>query len=90
MTIKEKITQELDQLPENLLQEILDFVQFLQIKHQAINISAHQEPSQVTTAEHILTGSTGEDLLAFAGSWEGSYIRECLRLVHESRMPLEF
>ena len=34
MTIKEQITQELEKLPEPVLQEILDFVQFLQIKHQ--------------------------------------------------------
>ncbi|MGJ5676698.1 MAG: DUF2281 domain-containing protein [Nostochopsis sp.] len=38
MTIKEQITQELEKLPEPLLQEILDFVQFLQTKHQQRNI----------------------------------------------------
>jgi hypothetical protein len=34
MTIKEQITQELEKLPEPVLQEILDFVQLLQTKHQ--------------------------------------------------------
>ncbi|MDF5740151.1 MULTISPECIES: DUF2281 domain-containing protein [unclassified Nostoc] len=34
MMIKEQITQELDKLPEPLLQEILDFIQFLQAKYQ--------------------------------------------------------
>jgi hypothetical protein len=34
MTIKEQITQELEKLPEPVLQEILDFVQFLQTKQQ--------------------------------------------------------
>lgn len=34
MMIKEQITQELEKLPEPLLQEILDFVQFLQAKYQ--------------------------------------------------------
>ncbi|MDB9475343.1 DUF2281 domain-containing protein [Dolichospermum circinale] len=34
MTIKEQITQELEKLAEPVLQEILDFVQFLQTKHQ--------------------------------------------------------
>ncbi|MBP5974345.1 DUF2281 domain-containing protein [Brasilonema sp. CT11] len=38
MTIKEQITQELEKLPEPLLQEILDFVQFLQAKNQQLNI----------------------------------------------------
>ncbi|MBN3945875.1 MAG: DUF2281 domain-containing protein [Nostoc sp. NMS7] len=34
MILKEKIIQELEKLPEPLLQEILDFVQFLQAKSQ--------------------------------------------------------
>ncbi|MDF5708969.1 MAG: hypothetical protein PUP90_15225 [Nostoc sp. S4] len=40
--------------------------------------------------EHTLTGSTAEDLLEFVGSWEGLDIRECLQLVYDNRMPLEF
>ena len=46
MTIKEQITQELEKLPWSLLQEILDFVQFLQTKHQQIDISANNQPDQ--------------------------------------------
>ena len=38
MTIKEQITQELEKMPEPLLQEILDFVQFLQTKHEQRNM----------------------------------------------------
>ena len=34
MTIKEQITQELEKLPEPVLQEVLDFVQFLKTKKQ--------------------------------------------------------
>lgn len=34
MTIKEQITQELERLPEPVLQEVLDFVQFLKTKQQ--------------------------------------------------------
>ncbi|MFK0734065.1 MAG: DUF2281 domain-containing protein [Gloeotrichia echinulata GP01] len=90
MTIKEQITQELEKLPEPLLQEILDFVQFVQAKRQEIGISSDNQPSQQLVAEHDLTGSTAQDLLEFVGSWEGSDIRECLKLVNKSRMPLEF
>lgn len=89
-TIKEQITQELEKLPEPLLQEILDFVQFVQAKHQQTNISANNQPAQPLVPEHTLTGSTAQDLLEFMGSWSGSDIRECLQLVHSSRMPLEF
>ncbi|MBE9019010.1 DUF2281 domain-containing protein [Chroococcidiopsis sp. CCALA 051] len=34
MTIKEHILQAIEQVPEPLLQEVLDFIQFLQTKHQ--------------------------------------------------------
>ncbi|MEH2190653.1 MAG: DUF2281 domain-containing protein [Nostoc sp.] len=90
MTIKEQINQELQKLPEPLLQEILDFVQFLQVKHEKSSISLDSQPAQTVTTEHTLTGSTAEYLLEFVGSWEGSDIRECLQLVHDSRIPLEF
>ncbi|PHM06465.1 DUF2281 domain-containing protein [Nostoc sp. 'Peltigera malacea cyanobiont' DB3992] len=90
MTIKEQINQELEKLPEPLLQEILDFVQFLQVKHEKNSISSDTQPHQTLITEHTLTGSTAEDLLEFVGSWEGSDIRECLQLVHDSRIPLEF
>ncbi|BDI16182.1 hypothetical protein ANSO36C_19840 [Nostoc cf. commune SO-36] len=90
MTIKEQINQELEKLPEPLLQEILDFVQFLQVKHEKNSISSDTQPAQTLITEHTLTGSTAEDLLEFVGSWEGSDIRECLQLVHDSRIPLEF
>ncbi|MBE9003469.1 DUF2281 domain-containing protein [Fortiea sp. LEGE XX443] len=90
MTIKEQIKQEIEKIPEPLLQEILDFIQFLQAKHQPENISLNNQISQQIIAADTLTNSTAEDLLEFVGSWEGSDIRECLQLVHESRLQLEF
>ncbi|MDZ8069180.1 MAG: DUF2281 domain-containing protein [Nostoc sp. DedQUE08] len=90
MTIKEQINQELEKLSEPLLQEILDFVQFLQVKHEKNSISSDSQSAQTLITEHSLTGSTAEDLLEFVGSWEGSDIRECLQLVHDSRISLEF
>jgi hypothetical protein len=35
MTIKELILQEIENIPDTLLQEVLDFIQFLQAKHQS-------------------------------------------------------
>ncbi|MEH2269828.1 MAG: DUF2281 domain-containing protein [Nostoc sp.] len=90
MTTKEQINQEIEKLPEPFLQEILDFVQFLQAKHQTNSISSDSQSAQMLITEQTLTGSTAEDLLEFVGSWEGSDIRECLQLVHDSRIPLEF
>jgi Protein of unknown function (DUF2281) len=71
MTIKEQITQELEKLPEPLLQEILDFIQFLQAKLQEVGIYSDKQPVESSIAEHTLTGSTAQDLLEFVGSWEG-------------------
>lgn len=34
MTIKELLHKEIEKVPEPLLQEVLDFIQFLQNKHQ--------------------------------------------------------
>ncbi|MDV3002910.1 MAG: hypothetical protein N5P05_004565 (plasmid) [Chroococcopsis gigantea SAG 12.99] len=34
MTIKEQLLQEIDKTPEPLLEQVLDFLQFLQNKHQ--------------------------------------------------------
>ncbi len=34
MTIKEQLLQEIDKTPEPLLEEVLDFLQFLQNKHR--------------------------------------------------------
>lgn len=34
MTIKEQLLQEIEKVPEPLLQEVLDFLQFLQNKHK--------------------------------------------------------
>lgn len=34
MTTKELILQAIEQVPEPLLQEVLDFIQFLHVKHQ--------------------------------------------------------
>ncbi|MEH2233977.1 MAG: DUF2281 domain-containing protein [Nostoc sp.] len=65
-------------------------MQFLQAKHQTNSISSDSQSAQMLTTEHSLKGSTAEDLLEFVGSWEGSDIRECLQLVHDSRIPLEF
>ncbi|MHC5862232.1 DUF2281 domain-containing protein [Nostoc sp.] len=62
MTIKEQITQELEKLPEPLLQEILDFVQFLQAKHQQI-AETKQIQEHIESETHTQIKSTGSSLL---------------------------
>jgi Protein of unknown function (DUF2281) len=79
MTIKELLIQEIETLPPELLTEALNFVRDIKTSHIAKQSNKNN-----------LRGSTAEDLLEFAGTWEGDDIRECLQLVHDTRMPLEF
>ena len=46
MSAKEMIKHEIEKLPENLLQEVLDFIQFLEIKKEKMFlVKASQEMS---------------------------------------------
>jgi len=46
MSVKEMIKNEIDKLPENLLHEVLDFIQFLEIKREKmLLVKASQEMS---------------------------------------------
>ena len=78
MTTKELLIQEIETLSPELLTEVLNLI-------REIKISNTEKQSSINS----LSGSTAEDLLEFAGTWEGSDIRECLQLVHDTRMPLE-
>ena len=49
MSVKEMIKHEIEKLPENLLQEVLDFIQFLEIKREKILfVKASQEMSRTS------------------------------------------
>jgi len=46
MSVKEMIKNEIEKLPENLLYEVLDFIQFLEIKREKmLLVKASQEMS---------------------------------------------
>ncbi|MHC5935819.1 DUF2281 domain-containing protein [Nostoc sp.] len=79
MTSKELLIQEIETLPPELLTEALNFIREIKTSHTAKQSNTNN-----------LRGSTSEDLLEFAGTWSGDDIRECLQLVHDTRMPLEF
>mgnify|MGYP001791271197 CR=1 FL=1 len=85
MTNKELLIQEIETLPPELLGEALNFIRTIKTSHEKNQSQKHQ-----LSSEDDLHGSTAEDLLEFAGTWEGDDIRECLELVHDARMPLEY
>ncbi|MEH2294526.1 MAG: hypothetical protein V7K31_15800 [Nostoc sp.] len=45
---------------------------------------------EIQEATPILRGSKAEDLLKFAGTWQGDDFEECLQLVYKTRSPAEF
>ncbi|MBW4671729.1 MAG: DUF2281 domain-containing protein [Cyanomargarita calcarea GSE-NOS-MK-12-04C] len=85
MTIREQITQKLEELPEPMLQEILDYVQLLQAKYDKQN--------QVKLDNDNPSNSTGESLIAHLktiGNWQGDDFKECLESVISSRSKANF
>jgi Protein of unknown function (DUF2281) len=93
MTIKQQITQELEKLPEPLLQEILDFVQFLQTKQQQRILSPEQPQLQQNPNDNSQTPyrpASGRSLLRHAGTWAGDDFEECLQSVYATRGKAKF
>ncbi len=101
MTIKELLLQEIESSPDALLAETLDFLRFLKTKPASevvsLDLSTEKEDTsgeqtkpEAQEATPILRGSKAEDLLQFAGIWQGDDFEECLQLVYETRSQAEF
>jgi hypothetical protein len=86
MTIKELLFQEIESTSEELLEETLDFLQFLktkQIKNQ----------TDMKADTHKSIQSTGRSLLEHLktiGTWEGDDAQLCLDGVYETRCKAKF
>jgi hypothetical protein len=101
MTIKELLLQEIESSPDVLLAETLDFLRFLKTKSVSegvsLNLSTQKDDTslrkskpEAQEATPILRGSKAEDLLKFAGTWQGDDFEECLQLVYDTRSQAEF
>ncbi|MGF2037108.1 MAG: DUF2281 domain-containing protein [Nostoc sp. CmiVER01] len=84
MLNRELLAQEIESLPPELVTEALDFIRFIKASHLQ-----RQSKPEANLDTDTLRGSKAKDLLEFAGSWSGDDIRECLQLVHDTRMPLQ-
>lgn len=83
-TIKEKLLAAIEAVPESILAETLDYLEYLKTrKIKPVDISHKDE-------EPILRGSKAKDLLQFAGTWQGNDFEECLQLVYDTRSQAEF
>ena len=101
MTIKELLLAEIESSPDILLAKTLDFLRFLKAKPEtervSLDLSTEKDETSLAKtkpeaeeATPIIRGSKAEDLLKFAGTWQGDDFEECLQLVYETRSQAEF
>lgn len=101
MTIKKLLLQEIESSSDVLLAKTLDFLRFLKTESESeglsLDLSTEKDDTslrktkpEVEEATPILRGSKAEDLLKFAGTWQGDDFEECLQLVYETRSQAEF
>jgi len=89
--IRQKLHQQIDQLPTDFLLLAAEFLEFLKSRYaNETTPSVSSSVSGVEEGKPVLTGSTGADLLQFAGTWQGDDFEECLEAAYETRSPAEF
>ncbi|MBD2384022.1 hypothetical protein [Cylindrospermum sp. FACHB-282] len=87
-TIKEQLIAAMENTPEPILEQTLDYLEYLKTKINASAIKSSSVP--VKHGEPILRGSKAKDLLKFAGTWQGDDFEKCLQLVYYTRTEAEF
>ncbi len=53
MSVKDLIKNEIEKLPENLLEEVFDFIRFLEIKREKNLLTKASQKLSVTTFEKV-------------------------------------
>jgi hypothetical protein len=85
--LRQKLLHQLNQLPEDDLPLVDEFLAFLEFK-------AHQQTASLSKSNSTLqTRSTGQALLEHLktiGTWEGDDFEECLQAVYDTRLPTKF
>ncbi|OUL28928.1 hypothetical protein [Nostoc sp. 106C] len=81
--LRQKIEQQLAQLPPDQLSLVSDFLDSLQHKS-----TISQRP--LRRLAPIKRGTKADDLLKFAGTWQGDDLEDCLHSVKETRSQTQF
>ncbi|WP_017652438.1 hypothetical protein [Fortiea contorta] len=81
--LRQKIEQQLAQLPPDQLSLVSDFL-------DAIQTRENKSDRPLRRLAPIKRGSKAVDLLKFAGTWQGEDLEECLQFVRETRSKAEF
>ncbi|MBS9389381.1 MAG: hypothetical protein HEQ33_10965 [Dolichospermum sp. WA123] len=87
-TIKQNLIAAIENTPEPILEQTLDYLEYLKTKINASAIKSSSVPAQ--DGEPILRGSKAKDLLKSAGTWQGDDFEKCLQLVYDTRSESEF
>ena len=87
-TIKQLLIAAIENTPEPILQQTLDYLEYLKTKINTSAIKSNSIP--VKDGEPILRGSKAKDLLQFAGTWQGDDFEKCLQLVYDTRSEAKF
>lgn len=86
MTTRELLLKEIEQSPDMLLGEVLDFLLFIRARQTQKDKKNTESSSTApySTARSIL------DNLDKIGTWEGDDFEECLQMVYASRSKVNF
>ncbi|MBD2390222.1 hypothetical protein RI030_15750 [Aphanizomenon flos-aquae NRERC-008] len=87
-TIKQLLIAAIENAPEPILEQTLDYLEYLKTKINASAIKSSSIP--VKDGEPILRGSKAKDLLKFAGTWQGEDFEKCLQLIYDTRSEAKF
>jgi len=87
-TIKDKLHVAIASTPEPILEQVLDYLEYLKAK--AGNSRKESSTVVIEPGEPILRDAKAKDLLKFAGTWQGEDFEECLELVYNSRSEAQF
>ncbi|PHM08093.1 hypothetical protein [Nostoc sp. 'Peltigera malacea cyanobiont' DB3992] len=87
-TIKKQLLAALETAPELILEQTLDYLEYLKIRKNASGIKL--EDTSIQDGEATLRHSKAKDLLKFANNWEGDDFEKCLQFVCDTRSDAEF
>ncbi|MFN5874566.1 MAG: hypothetical protein ACK44G_18900 [Aphanizomenon sp.] len=87
-TIKQLLIAAIENAPEPILEQTLDYLEYLKTKINASAIKSSSIP--VKDGEPLLRGSKAKDLLKFAGTWQGEDFEKCLQLIYDTRSEAKF
>jgi hypothetical protein len=77
LELRQKIEQQLAQLPSDQLSLVNDFLSTLEVRKSLTDRSLRRLPP-------VKRGSKAVDLLEFTGTWQGSDLKECLHFIHKT------